>query len=74
MDLDRPSTRLSPIDYAFSQKVLPIINGSGEKYDKLIDSLLKACPEQSMPISNKHLKRMKEVAGNNMGFYQFFAR
>ena len=74
MDLDRPSTRLAPIDYAFSQKILPTINGSGEKYEKLIDELLAACPEQSMPISNKHLRRMKEVATNNMGFYQFFAR
>lgn len=74
MDLDRPSTRLSPIDYAISQKVLPTITGSGEKYDKLVESLLKACPEQSMPICNKHLKRMREAAVNNMGFYQFFAR
>lgn len=74
MDLERPSTRLAPIDYAFSQKILPTINGSGEKYEKLIDELLIACPEQSMPISNRHLKRMKEVAANNMGFYQFFAR
>ena len=74
MSLEGPKDRFAPIDYALSQKILPTINGSGEKYDKLIKDLLEVCPESSMPISNRHLKRMKEAAEGNMGFYQFFAR
>lgn len=74
MDCNTPSTRLAPLDYAFSQKILPTINGSGENYSKLIDDLIKECTDQNMPISSKHLRRIKEVAEHNMGFYQFFAR
>ena len=74
MDCDTPSTKFAPLDYAFSQKVLPTINGTGENYRCLIDELLKECSEQAMPLSNRHLKRIKRVAENNMGFYQFFAR
>ena len=74
MDCDTPSTRLAPLDYAFSQKILPTINGAGENYQVLINELLKECTEQSMPLSAKHLKRMQRIADSNMGFYQFFAR
>ena len=74
MDRDTPTTKLAPLDYAFSQKILPTINGTGENYRTLISELLKECTEQNMPISAKHLKRMQRVAENNMGFYQFFAR
>ena len=74
MDRETPATKLAPLDYAFSQKILPTINGAGENYQILISELLKECTDQNMPISNKHLKRMQRVANNNMGFYQFFAR
>ena len=40
----------------------------------LIDDLLKECTTQNMPVSAKHLERMKRVAENNMGFFQFFSR
>lgn len=74
MDRDTPSTKFAPLDYAFSQKILPTINGTGENYRRLINELLKECTEQNMPISARHLKRMQKVAENNMGFYQFFGR
>ena len=73
MEHDTPTTKLAPLDYAFSQKVLPTINGTGENYQLLIDDLLKECTAQNMPISAKHLERMKRVAENNMGFFQFFS-
>lgn len=73
MDMDTPTSKMAPLDYAFSQKVLPTINGTGEKYHELIDRLLDVCTDQSMPISAKHLKRIKQAAEENMGFYQFFA-
>ena len=73
MERDTPSTRFAPLDYAFSQKILPTINGSGKNYESLIDDLLKECTAQNMPLSNKHLERMKKNATENMGFYQFFS-
>lgn len=74
MDRDTPATKLAPLDYALSQKILPTINGSGDNYKSLIDDLIDKCPEQSMPLSAKHLARMKSAAEKNLGFYQFFAR
>lgn len=74
MERDTPTTKLAPLDYAFSQKILPTINGTGENYRLLIEDLMKECTAQNMPISAKHLERMKKVAENNMGFYQFFSR
>ena len=74
MERDTPVTKFAPLDYALSQKILPTINGNGENYRLLIEDLLKECTAQNMPISAKHLARMKRVAENNMGFYQFFSR
>ena len=73
MERDTPATKYAPLDYAFSQKILPTINGNGENYRLLIEDLLKECTVQNMPISAKHLERMKRVAESNMGFYQFFS-
>lgn len=74
MERDTPATKYAPLDYAFSQKILPAINGNGENYRLLIEDLLKECTMQNMPISAKHLERMKRIAESNMGFYQFFSR
>lgn len=74
MERDTPTTKLAPLDYAFSQKILPTINGTGDHYRLLIEELMKECTAQNMPISAKHLERMKRIAENNMGFYQFFSR
>jgi hypothetical protein len=73
MERDTPATKFAPLDYAFSQKILPTINRTGENYCKLIDDLMKECTAQNMPISAKHLERMKRIAESNMGFYQFFS-
>lgn len=73
MEQDTPTIRLAPLDYAFSQKILPTINGTGENYRLLIEDLMKECTPQNMPISARHLERMKRIAENNMGFYQFFS-
>lgn len=74
MECHTPETRLAPLDYAFAQKVLPTLNGSGDSYKKLINALLEECDDKTMPLSAKHLKRMARIAERNMGFYQFFAR
>ncbi len=74
MERDTPATKFAPLDYALSQKILPTINGNGDNYRLLIEDLLRECTAQNMPISAKHLERMKRIAENNMGFYQFFSR
>lgn len=74
MECNKPSTRLAPLDYAFSQKILPGINGSGDDYKFLFDQLMKECTEQNMPLTAHHLARMQRSADHNMGYYQFFAR
>ena len=72
MILDSPQTKYAPLDYALSQKILPTINGTGDNYKMLIEELSKECSEQNMPITATHLKRMRRVAENNIGYYQFF--
>ena len=66
------SNRLTPLDYAFSQKILPTINGMGENYKYLISELINICDD--MPMTKKHLLRMYANAERNLGFYQFFSR
>ena len=73
MDTSREENRFAPLDYAVSQKILPTINGTGEKYGSLVDALLTRCSGK-LPLCYQHLSRIKEVAENNLGFYQFFTK
>lgn len=68
------ATKFAPLDYAVAQKILPTINGSGERYRYLISELMKECSEQTMPLCAQHLKRIERTGGAELGFYQFFAR
>ena len=70
MDQDSAETRLAPLDYAFSQKILPNLNGYIEV---LVDELIKEVENAKMPLCEKHLRRMKKDAENNMGYCQFFS-
>jgi len=60
------------LDFALSQKILPLINGSGERYKQLVNDLKNEC--FAMPICIKHLDRISRNAESSMGYYQFFAR
>ena len=73
MDTSREENRFAPLDYAVSQKILPTINGTGEKYKDLVDALLTRCSGK-LPLCERHLSRIKEAAENNLGFYQFFTK
>jgi len=73
MDTSREENRFAPLDYAVSQKILPTINGTGEKYKDLVDALLTRCSGK-LPLCCQHLTRIKEAAENNLGFYQFFTK
>jgi hypothetical protein len=65
-------TRFTPLDYAISQKILPVINGTGRQYQTLLKDLQEAC--KSMPLCDYHIGRIIQAAEENMGFYQFFAK
>ena len=69
MDIDSKDTGLAPLDYAFSQKVLPMISGANEHIEKLLEELKDNC--SSMEITQKRLSRMIDY-GQNDGFYQYF--
>ena len=73
MDTSREENRFAPLDYAVSQKILPTINGTGEKYKGLVDALLTRCAGK-LPLCHQHLLRIQEAAENSLGFYQFFAK
>ena len=72
MTRDTPETRMAPLDYAFSQKILPMISGQGENYRELIYDLRRECAEATMPLSARHLEQMQRISDNNQGFYRFF--
>lgn len=61
--------QFAPLDFAFSQKVLPLISGSREAIEPLVDALLKEC--RSLTLTTKHLERMREYGESN-GYYQYF--
>ncbi|MCL2710796.1 MAG: hypothetical protein FWE95_07935 [Planctomycetaceae bacterium] len=73
MDTSREENRFAPLDYAVSQKILPTINGTGEKYKGLVDALLTRCSGK-LPLCYQHLLRIRDAAENNLGFYQFFTK
>lgn len=66
--------RLAPLDYAIAQKILPTINGNGERYSILISKLQESCTHESMPLCAKHIERMQRAGNADLGFYQFFSR
>ena len=72
MDTNTPDTRYAPLDYAVSQKILPIINGIDTRYEKLISDLKKEFGE-SLPRCTEHLERI-ETAAKETQYYQFFCR
>ena len=72
MERDRTETRFAPLDFALSQKLLPAIRGQGERYRELFYDLSKECPETLMPLSARHLERMRQAAAENGGIYRFF--
>lgn len=69
MSLKTRDSKFAPVDYAFSQKVLPQLSGPAEYVKELIDELLAKCTE--LKVTRTQLEHMKEV-GKESGFYQYF--
>lgn len=72
--IDTSETSYAALDYAVAQKVLPMIDGYGEKYQSLVDKLMVACSSTSMPICFNLLSKIQKKGKDNMHYYQFFAR
>ena len=72
MTRDTPETHMAPLDYAFSQKILPSINGQGEIYRELIYDLRRECAEMGMPLTARHLEQMQRSSDSHQGVYRFF--
>ncbi len=70
MDRDSADTRLAPLDYAVSQKILPSISGSSENYDGYLHTLEEQCA--NLPITRGRLRHILDT-GSSSGYYQFFA-
>ncbi len=66
------ASALSPLDYAVAQKVLPSLNGTGDKFGQFLEELEKACAglEKSCAI----LRRMQNKGKDNLYVYNFFAQ
>lgn len=69
MSLQSKDSQYAPLDYAFSQKVLPQISGPMETTAELIDDLADRCSQ--LKTTKRQLDRMKEF-GKDSGFYQYF--
>lgn len=72
--MDSSENNYVALDYAVAQKLLPLINGYGETYDKFIDTLLKECDKNTMPNCSKLLLDIKNRGAANLQNYQFFTR
>lgn len=72
--MDESENSYVALDYAVAQKILPMINGYGETYQKFIDDLIKECDQATMPHCYVLLNEIQKRGSANMQYYQFFAR
>lgn len=69
MSLQSKDSQYAPLDYAFSQKILPQIVGPAEIVGALVDDLADKCSQ--LKITKRQLDKMKAF-GEDSGFYQYF--
>lgn len=66
-------TVFEPLDYSISQKILPLINGYGDKYEEMLKALVDVSDKYELRISSKILKKILERGITEHGYYQFFS-
>lgn len=64
---------LVALDYAIAQKILPHINGSGEKFGENLKQILKFFNEKNLRCSSEILSEIIQKGDDMMSYYQFFA-
>lgn len=66
-------TVFTTLDYAVSQKILPLINGYGNSYKKFLENLLEY-QLKGMNRCQKIIISILDRGDKNMGHYSFFSR
>lgn len=69
MDTSSADSTYAPVDYAVSQKILPLIFGPADRVEALVKGLYAI---DKLPLTKARLERMIEI-GSASGFYQYFA-
>lgn len=64
---------LVALDYAIAQKILPHINGSGEKISESLKQILNFLNEKNLRYSSEILTEIIQKGDDMMSYYQFFA-
>ena len=64
---------LVALDYAIAQKILPHINGSGEKFGESLKQILGFLNEKNLRYSSEILAEIIQKGDDMMSYYQFFA-
>ena len=59
----------APVDFAVTQKILPLLSGTEDELKELLDDLEKV---SGLPIMKNRVEHMLEV-GNDSGYYQYFS-
>lgn len=61
------------LDYAIAQRILPHINGNGEKYGERLKDIQKFCSEKNLRISAEIISDIIKSGEDSMQYFQFFA-
>lgn len=64
--------KLRALDYAISQHILPLINGSGEQYGERLSKLLEKIPKNSFKLSYPQLYRIIQIGKSEIDTFNFF--
>lgn len=61
------------LDYAVAQRILPHINGSGEKYRDCLKEIKDYCAAKNLRISAEVISEIIKIGEDSMYYFQFFA-
>ena len=61
------------LDYAVAQRILPHINGSGEKYRDRLKEIKEYCSDKNLRISAEVISEIIRNGEDSMYYFQFFA-
>ena len=61
------------LDYAVAQRILPHINGSGEKYRDRLKEIKDFCGDKNLRISAEVISEIIKAGEDSMYYFQFFA-
>ena len=60
-------------DFAFQQRVLPLLRGRGPQFDRRVDRVLEVLQDIGLDRSASHVRESKRIASTTFGEIDFFA-